>query len=296
MKFRIKPKLNPIYKKEVKQSVRSIKLPVLLVLFNSVLAFIGLAGFYVTNEQVKMTGNIDYRANIYLYILMITIEFILLVFIIPAMTSGLISGERERQTLDILITSRLKPRQIITGKLFSALGNIALILFSGLPAVSIAFIYGGIDLRDIIKTVMYLLFAALFLGSIGIFCSSALKKTTFATVLTYGIEMVIFFGPLIIVMLARYIRFAQTSQQDGRIGLLALILLINPGITFFDIMFGQVGSISYLDNAFEKLGLNSFAADHFIVLSILVQLAVLILFTYLAVRHLTYGRFRTKNK
>lgn len=293
MKFKIK--LNPIYKKEIKQSVRSVKLPVLLVLFNAVLALIGLVGFYITNEQVKLTGNIDYRANIYLYILMITMEFILLIFIIPAMTSGMISGERERQTLDILLASRLKPRQIITGKLFSSVSNIALILFSGLPAVSLSFIYGGIDLRDIIRAVMYLLFATLFLGAIGIFCSSVLKKTTFATVLTYGIEMAIFLGPVIIVLLLRYIRFAQTAQQSGDIGLFALILLINPGITFFDIMFGQVGSISYIHDVFVALGMNGFVTEHFIALSILVQFAILALFTYLAIRHLTYGKFRTKN-
>ncbi len=102
MKFRLK--LNPIYKKEMKQSVRSIKLPLFLVLFNSILAIISLIAFYVTNEQVRLSGNIDYRSNIYLYIFMISMEFALLVFIIPAMSSGLISGERERQTLDILLT------------------------------------------------------------------------------------------------------------------------------------------------------------------------------------------------
>ena len=118
MKFRLK--LNPIYKKEMKQSVRSIKLPLFLVLFNSILAIISLIAFYVTNEQVRLSGNIDYRSNIYLYIFMISMEFALLVFIIPAMSSGLISGERERQTLDILLTSALRPGQIIFGKKYHA--------------------------------------------------------------------------------------------------------------------------------------------------------------------------------
>ena len=124
MNLKVKPRLNPIYKKEIKQSVRSVKMPLFLVLFNSVLAVIGLIAFYITNEQVKLTGNIDYRANIYLYIFMVSIEFALLIFIIPAMASGLISGERERQTLDILLTSMLTPRQIITGKLLLSLIHI----------------------------------------------------------------------------------------------------------------------------------------------------------------------------
>lgn len=279
----VKLKLNPIYKKEIKQSVRSIKLPLFLVLFNSLLAIISLIAFYITNEQIKLTGSIDYRANIYLYIFMIFIEFALLIFIIPAMASGLISGERERQTLDILLTTALTPRQIITGKLLSVIGSIVLILFSGLPVIALAFIYGGVDLFDMALAAAYLIFSAAFLGSIGIFCSSAIKKTTFATVLTYGIELMLFAAPLIIVMFARYIRFAQTAQQDGTIGVIALILLINPGVTFFDMMFNQAGSISIIDNAFKKLGLNTFVAEHFIAISLIVQLVLMILFIVLSV-------------
>lgn len=279
----MKLKLNPIYKKEIKQSVRSIKLPLFLVLFNSLLALISLIAFYITNEQVKLTGSIDYRANVYLYIFMIFIEFVLLIFIIPAMASGLISGERERQTLDILLTTALTPSQIIIGKLLSVIGSIVLILFSGLPVIALAFIYGGANPGDMVLTAAYLIFAATFLGAIGIFCSSAIKKTTFATVLTYGIELLLFAAPLIIVIFARHIRFAQTAQQDGTIGAVALVLLINPGITFFNILFNQAGSIPFIDNAFVKLGLNSFVAKHFIFISLLVQLILTVLFIGLAI-------------
>ena len=281
MKFRLK--LNPIYKKEMKQSVRSIKLPLFLVLFNSILAIISLIAFYVTNEQVRLSGNIDYRSNIYLYIFMISMEFALLVFIIPAMSSGLISGERERQTLDILLTSALRPGQIIFGKLFSVIGSITLILFSGLPVIALAFVYGGVNAADMALAAVYLIFSAAFLGSIGIFCSAAVKKTTFATVLTYGIEVALFFAPLIIVVLARYIRFAQTAQQDGTIGAIALVLLISPGVTFLDIMFNQVGAINFIDNQFIKLGLNSFVADHFTAISLIVQLLMVAAFISLSV-------------
>lgn len=283
MKLKAKPRLNPIYKKEIKQSVRSIKLPIFLVLFNSVLALIGLIAFYITNEQVKLTGNIDYRANIYLYIFLISIEFALLIFIIPAMASGLISGERERQTLDILLTSILTPRQIITGKLFSVIGSIVLILFSGLPSIALAFVYGGVNVPDMVLTALYLIFSAAFLGAIGIFCSAAIKKTTFATVLTYGIEFALFVVPIIIVVLARQIRFAQTAQQDGSIGGIALVLLINPAITFFDILFNQAGAITFLDEVFMKLGLSSLIAKHYIAISIIVQFVLTMLFIWLSV-------------
>lgn len=295
--LKVKPRLNPIYKKEIKQSVRSVKMPLFLVLFNSVLAVIGLIAFYITNEQVKLTGNIDYRANIYLYIFMVSIEFALLIFIIPAMASGLISGERERQTLDILLTSMLTPRQIITGKLLSVIGSISLILFSGLPVLALAFIYGGVNAPDMLLTALYLVFSASFLGTIGIFCSAAVKKTTFATVLTYGIEFALFVVPIIVVFFARQIRFAQTAQQDGTIGIIAIILLINPAVTFFNILFNQAGAITFLDEAFMKLGLNHFIAENYIIISLLTQLALTIIFIWLSIIYVRrHGEIRRKRR
>jgi len=248
-------------------------------------------------EQVKLTGNIDYRANIYLYIFMVSIEFALLIFIIPAMASGLISGERERQTLDILLTSMLTPRQIITGKLLSVIGSISLILFSGLPVLALAFIYGGVNAPDMLLTALYLVFSASFLGTIGIFCSAAVKKTTFATVLTYGIEFALFVVPIIVVFFARQVRFAQTAQQDGTIGIIAIILLINPAVTFFNILFNQAGAITFLDEAFMKLGLNHFIAENYIIISLLTQLALTIIFIWLSIIYVRrHGEIRRKRR
>lgn len=48
-------------------------------------------------------------------------------------------------------------------------------------------------------------------------------------------------------------------------------------------MFNQVGAINFIDNQFIKLGLNSFVADHFTAISLIVQLLMAAAFISLSV-------------
>ena len=68
-------------------------------------------------------------------------------FIVPAVTASSISGERERQTLDLMLTTRMSAGQIVGGKLLSALSTLLLLILSSFPAVAMVFVYGGITCR-----------------------------------------------------------------------------------------------------------------------------------------------------
>ena len=61
------------------------------------------------------------------------IELLLIIFIAPSFTSGAITGERERQTYDLLRTTLLATPSFITGKLESSLGYILLLLLAAIP-------------------------------------------------------------------------------------------------------------------------------------------------------------------
>ncbi|MBK8024641.1 MAG: hypothetical protein IPK19_25260 [Chloroflexi bacterium] len=62
------------------------------------------------------------------------IELILILFIAPAFTAGAITGERERQTYDLLQTTLLSKATFVIGKLESALGYIVLLPAQRHPA------------------------------------------------------------------------------------------------------------------------------------------------------------------
>ena len=58
----------------------------------------------------------------------LAIELFMVCFIAPAFTTGAISGEKERQTFDLLRTTLLPARRIVIGKLIAALAYIVLLL------------------------------------------------------------------------------------------------------------------------------------------------------------------------
>ena len=80
----------------------------------------------------------------YLFFGIVGIELFLVTFIAPAFTAGAISGERERQTYDLLKTTLLPARALIVGKMTSALSYVFLLLLAAIPLQSIAFLFGGV--------------------------------------------------------------------------------------------------------------------------------------------------------
>ena len=105
-------KMNPVYKRELKVGSRSIRMAVILLAFNGILSAVALFNMYSAVEQVKMTAEIQYSRFLQLYVFVASLEFIMLMFIMPALTSNSISGERERQTLDLMLTTTMKPGRL----------------------------------------------------------------------------------------------------------------------------------------------------------------------------------------
>jgi hypothetical protein len=125
-------------------------------------------------------------------------EMIVICTITPAITAGAISGEKERQTYEMLLATPLHPMRILLGKLISALSYIFLLIFAALPLASLIFTFGGVTIRDIIKALIVLISVALLVGSISIFFSSLTSRTGRAMVLSYVTLMGMLFIPPIL--------------------------------------------------------------------------------------------------
>ena len=142
-------KINPVYKQETKVSARSFRFPLVIFIFNCILALVALLDMYSMITQVKRTAEIQYSSFLSLYIFVATVEFTLLLFLVPAITAGTISGERERQTLDLMLTTSMSPTDIVLGKLLASLSTVLLLIVSSFPIIALVFIYGGVMVKDI---------------------------------------------------------------------------------------------------------------------------------------------------
>ena len=120
-----------------------------------------------------------------MYFIIICLEAAMVAFLVPVFTAGSIAGEREKQTLEILLTTVLKPGQIVIGKLMSSISMVVLLVFSSLPVISIVFTIGGINITDLMQFVLLIIIMSLFIGSMGIFASALVKRAVPATVLSF---------------------------------------------------------------------------------------------------------------
>ena len=180
-------KQNPVYNREMRVSSRSMKLPLIIFLFNGILFLVTLLNMYSVIMQVKASASIQYSSFMELYEFVTSMEFILLMFIVPAVTASAISGERERQTLDLMLTTRMSAGQIVTGKLLSALSTLFFadsFQFSG-SCHGICIWRNYLD-RCVFSDPMLCnssFFSQEVLASV---FSAAFKRSTVSTVVTYG--------------------------------------------------------------------------------------------------------------
>ncbi|MCS6775376.1 MAG: ABC transporter permease subunit [Chloroherpetonaceae bacterium] len=110
----------------------------------------------------------------------------LVLLITPAITSGALTLEREQQTLDLLVLTRIPRWSIVMGKLLAAVAFVALLLFAALPLLSVAFLLGGVDPGMAVSAYLLLLPAAALVGAIGVAWSAVSRSTMQAVLYTYA--------------------------------------------------------------------------------------------------------------
>lgn len=173
---KVKFRLNPVLMKELKVKMRSWKVIILIGIYNLVLTLLTIFITKISMDEYSFTVSTDVIIGIYTF--MAVMQFGLVTLISPALTAGAISGEREKQTLDILLSTTMKHRSIIVGKLLASLSHMLLLVVSSLPTFSIIFLYGAIGVKELLQLFLFYIVTALTFGSIGIFFSTFFKKST----------------------------------------------------------------------------------------------------------------------
>lgn len=273
-------KINPVYKKELKLSVRSKKLPVTIVIYNLILASFSLLTFYAIFGVVGY-GELEYTSVLLLYSAISVMQIILVVFIVPSLTAGSIAGEREKQTLEILLTTRLSSGQIVRGKLASSISDLILVVFSSIPVMAIVFSIGGVRIGDLCQLILLIVVTAILAGSIGICMSARFKKTMVATIYTYAIILLFGIGYPILILLLNTI--VEANEWTVNLAPLVYICLLHPGITLGVMLGEQFGSAGWLLSVFEVYDItNVFLAENWFWVSIVLQLFVAVIFLWVA--------------
>ena len=147
-----KKKMNPILRKELRLGSRSIKIPLALMFYNIVLALIAVVMIFSVNAVGGISGAfssngdaIDFSGFLYIFQVIGWTQLGITLLIVPILSAGSISGEREKQTLEIMLTTPEKPFSIIWGKLLASLSNFIMFIVTSIPIMAISFVLGGLN-------------------------------------------------------------------------------------------------------------------------------------------------------
>lgn len=290
-------RMNPVYKREIMVSARSIRLALVLLIFNGILAMVALLNMYSTLATVRLTAEVQYTSFMDLYVFVAVLEFVMLIFIMPALTAGSISGERERRTLDLMLTTQMTPAEIVLGKLASSLSTMFLMIISSLPIIAMVFVYGGVTVRDILQVLACYAVAACFAGSIGVCCSAVLSKSTLSTVAsyvflgiivigTYGMnQFAVYLGQMHI---GSYLTSIGQNVVTGNTSAFFYLMMLNPTATFLVVMLRLTGQEQALADVAGWYGSPriDMLDTQWIYGSIILQLVVSVLLVWIAIRRL----------
>lgn len=193
-------RLNPVMLKELRGRMRGVRAFAVMTVYLSLMSGFTLLLYLVYGSYSRASGSAAAgEIGRVLFLGVVGIELLLIVFIAPAFTAGAITGERERQTYDLLQTTLLATPSFVIGKLESALGYILLLLLSGIPLQSIAFLFGGVTEAELVLSFIILLVTAVALGTVGIYFSAAMPRTLVASVRAYSVILgVMFVAPVLL--------------------------------------------------------------------------------------------------
>ncbi len=194
---------NPIIVKELRSRMRGARVFITLTAALTLLAVVGYSLYRVTLTGSQNSSTpISPQIGQMLFAGLAFFELLVIAVVTPSVTAGEISSEKEKQTYEMLLATPLNPTSILWGKLVAAMSYVFLIIFAAVPMASLVFIYGGVSIRDMVKTLISLVVIAVLFGVIGLFFSSLFTRTGRATVCAYLAIALLLFGPLFAGVLA----------------------------------------------------------------------------------------------
>ena len=273
-------RVNPVLRNESKISVRSIKFTLMIFAYIAVLSVAVMIYYSSVNEAIFSNGLYLESSKLF-YVVMAIGQAVLLLFIVPALSSTSICSEREKQTLDILLSSKLTPLQIIIGKVSASSLRVIILIISTMPLYAIGALIGVVKISNILSLIVFFIVNTIFVSSIGVFISTCAKTSKVSTTLSYALVLAIYMGIIVITWAILIITIYNKDMSGTALTTMpkALpIVYLSPVVGFVSLLLNQVGLGLEFSSIFSEFGISMYSEY----ISIVIQLVLSGLFIYLA--------------
>lgn len=280
-------RLNPIIKKDVKVQARSYKMCVEVFVYEIIMALVFFVAMIFITRQNRYSDDNVYASIVWLYPVLAVTQWVILGVIIPIHTSSAISGEKERQTFDIMMTTSMTPWSIIMGKVMTAILQGMLFVVASVPIMALTFVVGGLSWSYLFWFIAVALLVSLFAASIGIMCSSICRKSITAVIVSYGIYMIFFVVTALPVYLVGPLSDYAKDAED-MIG----CLLLNPAVYLAEFVVRTMTQESMIGNMIDQTKntpIMSFLTSGYwwLIISTIVFVAISLIFLAIAAKRIS---------
>jgi ABC-type transport system involved in multi-copper enzyme maturation permease subunit len=153
----------------------------------------------------------------------------------PAYTAGAIAEEKDRKTLEFILATDLRDREIVLGKLAARLLNLLFVVLVGMPILAIMQILGGVDPGLLAAGFAATILTMVSLAAISVLVSALVRRPRDAIVLAYlalPAYLVVALSSYLVLLPKGWDTFPSTATWQSPVTLADVVEWINAGNLF----------------------------------------------------------------
>ena len=116
-----------------------------------------------------------------------SVQLAVVLLLTPAYVAGSIADEKERKTLEFLLATDLRNREIVFGKLAARITNLLMYVLAGLPVLAFLQLFGGIDPELALSAAAATAITVVGLSALSILASTLVRKSRDAIAVSYAV-------------------------------------------------------------------------------------------------------------
>jgi ABC-2 type transport system permease protein len=245
---------NPLIIKDAVSRMRSWRAPAIVTVYLGLLGSFGYAAFVSATLFSPGNRNASAQIGAYVFNSLAFIQLSLVSLFAPALAAGAISGERERQTFDVLLVSRMTAVGIVWGKLVASVAFMLLLILAALPLFAAVFLFGGIDFEQFLITQVLTVTTAVSIGAVSLFLSAVFRRTLPSTVMAYGVAFAGMIGTLVAGLLFTFtLAVRAQASQTATGGDIHPLLFANPFYALFIVLTDPNGAPMHMGRLAQLL-------------------------------------------
>ncbi len=143
---------------------------------------------------IMLTAMIPYRTRDALnaqylgdtiFTILFAIQFVSVLVFLPAMMAGVLTMEKERNSLELLLLTRMKPIEIILQKYLSRIIPMLSFFLLSLPLLAVAYSLGGVGSKHLTSLIILSFLSIFYVGAFSIMLSAYCASTVAAVISSY---------------------------------------------------------------------------------------------------------------